>query len=102
MDEFDFGIILPFYFKGDILNTDKIIFSVKKKLNSKDIVVKKEAMELEKQDEKCVFHLIFSEEESHQLPAGKYIWTIKQSRGEEMLNTVVNDGEFEVRKGVKV
>lgn len=101
MDEYDFGLDLPFKLSGDVLATDKIVFTIKKQYED-EVIIKKEYRELTEEEGKFVFVLTFTEEEAKLIPRGKYIYIIQQCRNCELHNTVVNDGEFVVKKGVEL
>ncbi len=103
MNEYDYGLDLPFYLSGDILKTDKIIFSIKKSIYQEVDIITKEYTgdDFKEEEKKLIFNLSFTKEESAKLPAGKYIYIIQQCRGCELHNTIVADGVFEVRKGRK-
>ena len=99
MDEYNYGIDLPITLSGNVLATDKIVFSVKKTSCKDEKIIKKEFTNLKEEDGKKVFVLSFTQEESKLIPCGKYVYLIHQCRGCELHNTIVNDGEFIVYKG---
>ena len=103
MDECDYGLDLPFYLSGDILKTDKIIFSIKKSSSQEEKIIRKEFTgdDFTEEDDKLIFNLSFTDEESSKLPAGKYVYMIHQCRECELHNTIVSDGIFEVDKGCR-
>jgi hypothetical protein len=98
MDEYDYGLDLPFRLSGDILATDKIVFTIRKQYEDK-VIIRKEYRELKEEDGKLVFVLNFTEEEAQLIPHGKYTYIIQQCRGCELHNTVESEGEFVVKKG---
>lgn len=98
MDEYDFGLDLPFKLSGDVLATDKIVFTIKKQYED-EVIIKKEYEELTEEEGKFVFVLTFTEEETHLIPRGKYNYIIQQCRDCELHNTVESGGEFVVKKG---
>ncbi len=99
MNECDYGLDLPFHLSGDILTTDKIIFSIKKSLYKDEKIIKKEFNNLVEEDGKLGFVLSFTEEETKLLPSGDYVYMIHQCRDCGLHNTIVNDGIFTVEKG---
>lgn len=99
MNECDYGIDLPIKLSGDILTTDKIIFSIKKDLYEDKKIIRKEFTGLKEEDNKFVFNLSFTEEESKLMQAGEYIYMMQQCRDCKLHNTFVDDGEFTVKKG---
>lgn len=98
MDEYDYGLDLPFKLSGDVLVTDKIVFSIKKQYED-EVIIKKEYMGLTEEEGKLVFILTFTEEEAKLIPRGKYTYVIQQCRECKLHNTVESSGEFVVRKG---
>lgn len=102
MDEFDYGLSLPFKISGNVEPNDKFIFIIKKTLHSKKEIIKKEYSDCKEEDGKLCFDLCFTAEESNLLEVGKYVYVIKQCRECELHNTLEHNGEFEVRKGCAV
>lgn len=99
MNECDYGLELPIKLSGDILATDKIVFSIMKSLYEEEKIIRKEYTDLSEDDGKLVFALSFTEEETKLLPAGNYTYLIQQCRDCELHNTIEDDGIFEVKKG---
>lgn len=101
MNECDYGLDLPFYLSGDILATDKIVFSIKKDEYKEEKIIRKEFTDLVEEEGKFLFNLSFTEEDSTKLSAGNYIYIIQQCRDCELHNTIVRNGIFEVEKGCR-
>lgn len=101
MNEYDYGLDLPFKLSGDILTTDKIVFSIKKNIYQEEKIIRKEFNDLVNEDGKIVFVLSFTEDETKLLPSGNYIYMIHQCRHCKMHNTIVKDGIFTVEKGCR-
>ena len=101
MDEGDYGIKLPFKISGDVLETDKFLFVIKKDHN-KDEIIRKEYDLIKEEDNKFCFDLSFTKENSKLLTPGYYVYLIRQCRYHEVHNTVERDGEFEVREGLEL
>ena len=99
MDEGDYGINLPFKISGDVSESDKFLFIIKKDHNQEEII-RKEYSNLSKDEEgKLSFDLCFDKEESMKLPVGYYIYIIRQCRDCELHNTIERNGEFQVKEG---
>ena len=99
MDENDYGLELPFNLSGDVNAKDKIVFIIKENLCLKQHILKKEYENCKYEDGVLSFNLSFTKEESELLHEGKYVYVLKQYRGESFLNTIKKDGIFEVEKG---
>ena len=78
MNEYDYGLDLPFKLSGDVLWADKIVFSIKKNIYQEEKIIRKEFNDLVNEDEKIVFVLSFTEDEIKLLPSGNYIYMIIQ------------------------
>ena len=64
MNEYDYGLDLPFKLSGDVLITDKIVFSIKKNIYQEEKIIRKEFNDLANEDGKIVFVLSFTEDET--------------------------------------
>ena len=101
MDEGDYGLSLPFKISGgDILSTDTIKFTIKANEYDEEAKISKTYTNLTSEDESFVFDFSLSESESALLPAGDYLYGLKQYRNGEFLNTIRKSATFRVEKGV--
>lgn len=96
--EGDFGVSLKFILKGDLLPTDVIKFGIKANVHDDNFIVDK-TLNLTEEDGKFSFKFKLTKEDSDKLKEGIYVYGIKQYRGEELLNTICGEAEFEVIKG---
>lgn len=100
MDEGDFGLSLPFKIKIGVEPADIIRFSIKKNKYIDEVIIEKEFSNLADENDEFVFDLEITKEESERLKEGTYKWGIKQYRNDELLNTIVDEESFIVKKGV--
>lgn len=95
MDEGDYG--LPLVMKiinasGQIENTDKIVFSIKK---GDEVIVPKEYESLETdENDKLYFTFSLTKDESKKLAKGSYSYEVEVYRDQVYLNTLMKNGLF--------
>lgn len=100
MDYGDYGLNLPITItKGDVSQTDVIKFTIAKTEYS-DPIHETEYNDIQIIDGKPTFNISFTQEESEKLKEGTYVYGLKQYRNGQFLNTIVNQAQFIVDKGV--
>ena len=95
MIENDFGEILPIRFtSGKILETDIIKFIIYDKNETK--LLNKPFNVVDN-----ILNFQLTKEETLKIPKGNYFYSVKQFRGEELIDTLQMDNDFIVKKGIK-
>ena len=101
MDEGDYGLPLPIKITGEnIQTTDVIQFKIKEMLDDNTIIKKEFSNLAEEEENTFVFVLDFTKNESDLMPSGHYHYSLKLYRKDELLNTIINEGYFEVKRVV--
>ena len=99
LDEYNYGMGIPFTLSGDIQKDDQFILRFRTSLQAPVLFEIIHTVTEVNDTDTFEFVLTFTKEQSYKLPKGDYVYSLSQYRDGELFNTLIKSSKLTV-KGV--